>query len=823
MSRRRTWRGTALATAAAVLATALAGLAPVAASAAERDGDGGTTVEVTAGPFAGLDVTVSQTRNLINQVVTVSWTGGRPTTPDVGRFGVDFLQVMQCWGDQAAGPRREQCQYGGRFGVDQRGGAFTTSRQVSYGALVDPAETYRPAPGSNAQAYVPFESVTGRTSTSGSSEFFDANTTNELPFGRTRADGTGSELFEIQTSREAPGLGCGARTATATARNCFLVVVPRGSTEVDGTPRTGTGQATELESSPLSASNWQHRVVVPLQFEPLGSTCPQVSERRTIGQELVTELITRWQPALCADGGATYGFSQVTDAFARGSVVTGADAGLAFTTRPVDPSAVPADRRLVYAPVAVQGLAVSFLVERRPRQSAPKEDQLRAGSQVLDVKLTPRLVAKLLTQSYRNAVPDDDPAVAGNPLVLGADEEFLQLNPEFRRLSYNELSDAVVVVGQSDAAELLWQYVDGDPEARAWLDGAPDPSGMTVNPAYAGLDLPMPDFPKKDAYCKAYTDDRAPLCALDRRPYAADLNDAGRSAARGDNLSRQAWDPLAQPPQWRRTGPQATGQRAVLAVTDVATADRYGLATAALRNRAGEYVRPDAAGLSAGLAAMTPSAVEGVLSPDPATSAPGAYPLTTISYAVTAPAALTPEAGRDYAALLEYAAGPGQVPGIAPGTLPAGYVPLSADLTAQTLAAARAVRETAGVPVAAAAPPQQPVTATDGLGVLGGFPTTSGSLFGTAGGSTTGTGTSGTFSTGLAPAAGAPAAAQAPTIALTSTGTTPRGPLGATRYWLPALLLLGVVAGLLGPALTRLRPGAEPAPRPLQGPVTSRS
>jgi H+/Cl- antiporter ClcA len=41
---------------------------------------------------------------------------------------------------------------------------------------------------------------------------------------------------------------------------------------------------------------------------------------------------------------------------------------------------------------------------------------------------------------------------------------------------------------------------------------------------------------------------------------------------------------------------------------------------------------------------------------------------------------------------------------------------------------------------------------------------------------------------------------------VSSPGTTPGGPAGLSRFWLPALLLLGIVAGLLGPALTRSWP-----------------
>jgi hypothetical protein len=49
---------------------------------------------------------------------------------------------MQCWGDAATGPDREQCQFGGLTG-DSRGGAQVASRQVTYD-IVDPLEPLKP-------------------------------------------------------------------------------------------------------------------------------------------------------------------------------------------------------------------------------------------------------------------------------------------------------------------------------------------------------------------------------------------------------------------------------------------------------------------------------------------------------------------------------------------------------------------------------------------------------------------------------------------------------------------------------------------------------
>jgi PBP superfamily domain len=89
--------------------------------------DSRATVSGT-GAFSGLTVTVSQTKNLINQAITVSWTGGHPTLPSGGDFGVNYLQIMQCWGDDPNGPDRTQCQYGALGGDSPAAGSYVRSR-----------------------------------------------------------------------------------------------------------------------------------------------------------------------------------------------------------------------------------------------------------------------------------------------------------------------------------------------------------------------------------------------------------------------------------------------------------------------------------------------------------------------------------------------------------------------------------------------------------------------------------------------------------------------------------------------------------------------
>jgi hypothetical protein len=779
------------------------GLLLVAPSSQATSGTGAATVAGT-GPFAGLKVSVSQTTNLIDQVVEVSWTGATPTTPSIGSFDRDYLQIMQCWGDDPSGPTREQCQFGGLVG-DGRGGAYAASRQVSYGStLVDPLETYTQPSGSLANVNVPFTAVSGKSESSTLNEFYDASSTNEIPFARTRADGTGREFFEVETAREAPGLGCGEPVTDPTSgarrgRSCWLVVVPRGDDEVNGKTAVGGDR---LDSSPLSATNWAHRLVVPLQFQPIGISCPIGSaERRTVGQESVSEAISRWQPVLCQQSGRVYGFSSVGDDLAR-SQLTGPAPGMVFVSRPLDADRLPPAGPPVYAPVALSGLVLAYNLDSRAGSSAPDSVKLQNGERIDELNLSARLVAKLLTQSYQLAVNPSAPSVAGNPPDLLRDPDFLALNPRFQKLFMPGLASPLEPLGLADVYAELWAWVDSDPDAHAFLHGTPDPWGMKVNPNYKGLDLPRSDLPKSDPYCTDFGPSQAPLCDLDAHPYAADLHDAARATGRGDTLSRAVWDPTATPPSYKKGPPQLSGSRLVLAITDSASAERYRLPTARLLNAAGNLVGPTPEALLAGEKAMRPT-TGGVLLSDPRSKAADAYPLTSLTYAATVPAALDAAARHDYGALLRYIGTAGQVPGIDPGQLPPGYAPLPDALRTQTLRAAAAVEKQSVVPPPAtttkaatssgvssvspgdaAAPSARPLPAAARPALAGEAlpPVTSSSR----------------------PAAGAvPPVVRPVAEAVPSRGLTPRVDVGSSRFLVGACLLLGALAALGGPLLTR--------------------
>lgn len=285
------------------------------------------------GDFANLRVTVSQTKNLINQVVTVSWEGGAPTDSSSGPFLTNYLQIMQCWGDDPNGPDRTQCQFGAVSG-NISAGLLVRERALQNSSLTaDPNEALKPPADKDpsTEIWIPFWPA-GRDEPKGpnlvpGNDFFDAQVTNEIPLARTHADGTGEEFFEIQTIRQSAGLGCGDPVTTngvTTGRKCWLVVVPRGTKEANGSV------VQQLNTSPLSQSNWDNRIVFPLAFLPVGRTCPLgTPERRVIGHELMTDAVGSWQPALCADGGSQYSYTQLTDDITRNQLLVGGSPSLA--------------------------------------------------------------------------------------------------------------------------------------------------------------------------------------------------------------------------------------------------------------------------------------------------------------------------------------------------------------------------------------------------------------------------------------------------------------------------------------------------------------
>ncbi|MFJ9345465.1 hypothetical protein [Streptomyces sp. NPDC101237] len=811
---------------------ALAGLA-IAQTAPTATASTGSAVTVDGrGEFKDMKFTVSQTKNLTSQAVTVSWTGGTPTSFAGTQFNTDFVQIMQCWGDDDGtvpsnpGPSRTQCQYGASPTTGRGswpGNDYDDTRRVFYSA--DPTnygQDDRFGSGNpNAPGEVPFKPVSGDTVTNNTQNnpYFNYNTTNEVDFARTSAAGTGQEFFEVQTANEAPHLGCGLPVTTngvTKPRSCWLVIVPQGHLDLDGKPYADQSQVNA--GSPVSSTNWKNRIAVKLDFNSVGTNCALGSEERpTAGSELAADAMTSWQGAMCP-AGKVYGYTEMGEPDARTRLGTDGSFGLAFTTRKLgaDLGATPPSGTTSYAPVALSGTVIAFTIERRPRSDAPESEKRLAGTKVESIDITPRLAAKLLTESYRNstwqAVINGTAAkgygwAKNNPAGLATDPEFISLNPEFADLSVAETpatdTDLLTSLGHSDSARALWQWILSDKDARQFLAGVPDDWGMRVNPYYAtNTDLNptgtafdpshTDDYPKSDPWCTVPSGSGATQkqCMIDFHPYVDDMHAGALHTRRADGLWKSTWDPLAVPPAYKSPGPQTVGSRFLITVTDAASATRYGLQTARLRNAAGAFAGPTQSALTSAAASASGKDLAEI-TPTGAT-AKTAYPLAQLVYAAVRPGKVSKAARQDYAYLLKYAAGNGQITGADPGRLPAGYAPLPKKLRGLTEKAADAlIRYTGPSPADSGGP-------ADG----GGTDTSGGDPSGTAG---VDGGTSGGAGTGV-PAAGS-SATPGPkasfdggeALQTTAAGNTPADPANPLRYAVPVGAALGAVAGAGAP------------------------
>jgi hypothetical protein len=238
----------------------------------------------------------------------------------------------------------------------------------------------------------------------------------------------------------------------------------------------------------------------------------------------------------------------------------------------------------------------------------------------------------------------------------------------------------------------------------------------------------------------------------------------------------------------------------MLGLTDLPSATNLGLQFAKL-SRAGDngaerkFIAPDANGLGRAVQSMHDDG--GILRLDPEDVDPGAYPLATVTYAAVKPFANDDDARADYAAFLDYAAGPGQVPGRKLGQLPPGYLPLPAALAQRTAAVADDLRELER----GDRPSPGGGTSSSGAGGETSGPGTSGDLGSPSGQSAATSGTPNATDAGSAdtPTGGDGRAKSAQEVSQ----RTPLLPLGVGRYALVAAAVLALAAALAALEITK--------------------
>jgi hypothetical protein len=620
-----------------------------------------------------ISVTVDQTTGVGDQAVGVHVSGFAATRQATDYTGtpytdaMNFMQAMECWGtDPNSATFNQTCEWGGRYGPNNGIGSTVYSDNLLRVPAVDmapPATGTRPSPDPLDVPFLPYgttTAVTGHQNAGATADspplyplfdLFGVSTTNEIQSVRMDSSGAGSFDFETQNSDDAPAMGCGIAGHT----RCWLVLVPRDtiygghdsscSQILDNSFEPYTyGRADSIQAgSPVNPNcdYWNNRIVVPLDFTPTGSNCASsVTSRGIVGSEMMVGAMASWQPELCADLKTTYSFDSNPDTVARAQLVEGqSGAGMVFGSAPEsaselneDDQSILSQTQLSYAPVAVTSAVFGFLAEG-------------TDGRITTLNLSPRLVAKLLTQSYEFTVPSNSadpqanfahlPATNRKYVLWSQDPDFQALNPDWKQFTTNP---AIILPGPqgADVIKQLWKWIDADPAAAAWLAGGDDGWGMTINPYYLPKGDPgarVPTFnadgtpaldssgavitaavglsnldgsPMKigvvaqNSFIKAdaslvplnlnppgQVPVRYPFGSNQFAPYAATFALAARSTFRADPGSQTVWDPNQIDPAgdkgaWISGGPQIPGQRFTISFTDAASAQRFDLSTASL-------------------------------------------------------------------------------------------------------------------------------------------------------------------------------------------------------------------------------------------------
>jgi hypothetical protein len=710
--------------------------------------------------------------------------------------------------------------------------------------------------------------------------------------------GNGAAKFVVWTADQNASLGCSDTV------QCALVVIPimgvscvaalaSGESAGDdaacrspglyppGQPaNTATVDPTVTGDLWWTASNWRNRVTIPLGFAQSASVCSVVNHSDPVlmyGSPPLAEAAAQWAPAFCTDPTKfTFRHVQTGEPSVKNLLGLGLNTG---STTSDSPSASPGARSssspspsasassdaptasngveavlesdappdgytspTVQSPVALTGFAISYIIDDS------------SGHEYTSLKLTPRLLAKLLTESYPDisAVYNAYPALANNPVNITQDHEFVALNPGLPRLfdAQDAAATLYAISSNADTMFALTSYINADPEARAWLNGTPDPWGMVVNPNYRGIALPVESWPLLDSFIASFGHGGNNDCIDDAPVPYLPLVASPTSALATIAQALQYASPLSQTQcvlgggsgslgnKLTTAGRQIPGVRFMIGLTSLGDAAYYGLDTAALQtyevapdptarftSTAGRlFAAPTTDSLIAAARLASPNESTGTwpipyaaMRQNPSDAA--AYPGTMFVYLAVPAAGLPPADAANFASFMRFAATTGQIAGFGNGQLPPGYAPMTlanglGDQVSFALRAAAAVTSQRGIvptllgadePLVSAPPPASPTPpatsssalaaipthSTRGHGVVPPAPTTAGQTPSAAAGS-------------VAPvSASAPASASPAVIA----GTTIAHSSSLAGSVLPSFLAIGLGALFLASGLRfKVRP-----------------
>lgn len=678
-------------------------------------------------------------------------------------------------------------------------------------------------------------------------------------FGATLADGTGSADFIVQSAQSNATLGCSSTVA------CALVVIPIMGISCDSdaaslpaadqppaaekaddaatcqaagqfSPTAPGDQSHDFPSDMAvsgslwwSASNWRNRITIPITMAQSSAVCDVVSNSTPedfYGSPYMTQLVQQWAPRFCLDP-KLFRIQQVSTSevasksLLDGGLTNGRYLGIKSVFQSMPPDSAFTNP-VVQAPTAISGWGIAFVI-----------DDVKSH-QLTSLNLDARLLAKLLTMSYPASInvaqawarEDKYQVQSHNPLDIIQDPEFRALNPNLNIPTnvINQIwasSTLFAMSSDSDVMTALTSYINADADARAWLDGRPDPWGMVVNPYYAKIALPVSLWPQLDpTYIDVNNncigDGHLPIMPLIAGPVsdpelvAFNMQYAISNSQVNCTLPTGVDD--ANSRRLAGEGRQATGFRFLLGVVGLADAARYQLNLASLET----YKSADALDTftdATGRTFAAPStgglrAAAKLLQPDPGLNTwtlpyeqlrsndkyANAYPGTMLMSTDVPTIGLTAADAGNYANFLTYAAGPGQQLGTGNGQLPDGYLPINANnglsqLADFTIKAAAEVRSQRGrVPLVNGGYSSLPATgsASSGAGSAGGTGAGSADNPPASNASTDTVKAPSTTPSSSTPSAPAPAVALA--------GQTQSLSPGWAAFAVPALAVLGLAA-----------------------------
>jgi hypothetical protein len=689
-------------------------------------------------------VTVNQTTELVNQFVTVSWTNFTPsnTQGETGGYSGQYtmypVEVSEC------------------------AGTNPSALSDCFGASQDLQQTFTAA-GPTTEVYA----LTGKT-------------------------GTGTSSIQIETQLQNSTLGCDV------THQCSLVILPVDGGDPGDPPTVKSdcsnhkldnesNQATMAGVTQIgdSACAWADRIVVPLSFAPTTVNCNLANPAfSVVGSPMLQRAMVSWISNLCL-GKDPLNISYAgedSEPTARQFFLSGSD-DVALTTQPASGSGTHA---YTYAPVGITATAFAYWM-----------DNSTTGNPYTDLKMNPRLVAKLITTSYNYGQyactpkipnppqPGCDTSIEHNPENMYSDPEFKAINPTIKATTNDaDFSDfPTLLSGNSDMTWTVTSWIHANTAATEFLAGEPDNdgdptnSGMRVNLNYQGVTFPEEQFQTQDPF-EAWTHSFSPQFPLAKVVLYQSTN----------------WDPgiaiqptviQGEPPTYPANSVEYPGSRDLDAVLDLADAQADDLPVAALENDKGDYVAPTGQSMLDAVSDMTTNP-DGITQQDnQAASNPGAYPWTMVVYAMVPTSGISHTKAAAIARWLDYVAGPGETQGTTPGQLPAGYVPLTAKMKAQTLKAAYDVLHQTGT---------KPPGGDKGNGSGGGGSTPSSNP-----------------SSSPAKSAGGTTPASAPAPKANAAFSSPDSS-GAGRLVLPLLLAIGALLALAGPTAVVLgKPGGRAA------------